>query len=231
MALHEWLDEIKDQFEFINDEGAFEYVGERTRGSYMRCYQSNNGYFLPIPQVLRRCFFLSSNEKTVLWELMSWFDKDGFRRISLKTLSLYTGLSEKTVSKMLNGLVEKEIIHRKHTSSVDMFMIQKLKENPYILLSEAIHHWIKEIIRECTSIRNSKQEVEHKLLYNYDDTPIAINLARKAVHRLVNNPDLYMRFIRTLKWGRLKEQYDTMTQELFRQLFIYYDEEGRKFQK
>ncbi|AZK45036.1 hypothetical protein [Paenibacillus lentus] len=53
MALHEWLDEIKDQFEFINDEGAFEYVGERTKGSYMRC------------------FFLSSNEKTVLWELMS----------------------------------------------------------------------------------------------------------------------------------------------------------------
>lgn len=105
---------------------------------------------------------------------MSWLDKDGFRRVSLKTLSLYTGLSEKTVSKMLKGLVEKMIINRKHTTSVDMFMIRELQENPFILLSEAIHHWFTAIVRDCTSIRNSKREIEHMIHYAYDDTPIAI---------------------------------------------------------
>jgi len=66
MAVYQWLDDMKRQFHYIDDEGAFaELDVEEEKESYATCRQANNTYFLSVPQVLRRCFFLSVNEKAV----------------------------------------------------------------------------------------------------------------------------------------------------------------------
>ena len=224
MAVYLWLNDMKNQFHYIDDEGAFaELDVEQEKGSYVTCIQGNNTHFLSVPQVLRRCFFLSVNEKAVLWELMSWLDDIGFSRVSLKTLSLYTGISEKTVSKMLNALVDKGIIRRKHTSSTDMFMVCDLSKNPYILLSEGIHYWIKTIVRRCLPEENRARKIENLFAY---DVPLSLNLARKAVNKIVRNPHTYEYFIKKLKQkGSFKEQYEETINEVIKMLEGYYEEE------
>ncbi|GFN31052.1 hypothetical protein [Paenibacillus xylaniclasticus] len=120
MAVYQWLDDMKNQFHYIDDEGAFaELDVEQEKGSYVTCRQANN-----------------------------------------------TGISEKTVSKMLNGLVDKGIIRRRHTSSTDIFMVCDLSKNPYILLSEGIHYWIKTFIRRCLPEGNRARKIEN--LFAFD---------------------------------------------------------------
>lgn len=227
MAVYQWLDDMKTQFHYIDDEGAFaELDVEQEKGSYVTCRQANNTYFLSVPQVLRRCFFLSVNEKAVLWELMSWLDDIGYSRVSLKTLSLYTGISEKTVSKMLNGLVDKGIIRRRHTSSTDMFMVCDLSKNPYVLLSEGIHYWIKTFIRRCLPEGNRARKIENLFAF---DVPMSLNLARKAVNTFIRNPRTYGHFIKKLKQeGSFKGQYEETMNEVIKMLGDYYEEESQK---
>ncbi|MNI89950.1 hypothetical protein D3C73_1474200 [compost metagenome] len=86
---------------------------------------------------------------------------------------------------MLNGLVDKGIIRRKHTSSTDMFMVCDLSKNPYILLSEGIHYWIKTIVRRCLPEENRARKIENLFAY---DVPLSLNLARKSVNKIVRNP-------------------------------------------
>lgn len=229
MAVYEWLNDMKTQFHYISDEGAFaELDMEQEKDSFVMCLQGNNTYFLSVPQVLRRCFFLSVNEKAVLWELMSWLDDTGFSRVSLKTLSLYTGISEKTVSSMLNGLAKKGIIRRKHTSSTDMFMVCDLSKNPYILLSEGIHYWIKTFIRKCLPKENRARKIENLFAY---DVPMSLNLARKAVNKVVRNPRNYEYFINKLKQeGSFMKHYRVTINELIDTLGGYYEEEIQKLE-
>ena len=213
MAVYRWLDKIQHQFKFVGSEGAFaELEFEQPKETYVRCSEANNDYFLLVPQVLRRCFFLTPHERSVLWELMSWMDEDGFCKVSLKTLSMYTGLTEKTVSKMLNGLVQKSIIMRKHTNSTDMFLMQDLSKNPYVLISEAVHSWIKFYIRQTQPKENRARKLENLFSYNI---PASFDLARKHALQFVNTAHLHEPFIKKLmKDGNFKELYKETIDEL-----------------
>ncbi|WP_018757731.1 helix-turn-helix domain-containing protein [Paenibacillus terrigena] len=227
MAVYEWMETNRKQFHYIDNAGAFAELDiYQPKNSYVQCFEANNTYYVPAPQVLRRCFFLTVSEKAVLWELYSWFDKDAFCRDSLKTLSLYTGLSEKTVGIMILGLVEKGIISRKHTTSVDMFMLRDLSKNHYILLSEAIHYWYKKFISKHLPEDNRARKLENMFTY---DMPFSVNLARKAVIRLIDSPSDCMRLERKLKQeGDFKELYSETMKELFKLLNDYYEAETSK---
>lgn len=222
MAGYPWLDKIQHQFHYIGDEGAFaELEFEQPKDSYVRCRSVNNDYFLLTPQVLRRCFFLSPNEKTVLWELMSWMNEFGYCRVAQKTLEMYTGLSDKTVGKMIRGLVKKGFIRKKHTNSTDMYMMRDLSKNPYVLLSEGIHHWIRARLYDWIPSDVKVRKLEN--LFSYD-MPTSLDLMRKTVKQFINTPRHYKPFISKLMMdGNYKELYETTMLELERFLTQNYN--------
>lgn len=90
--------------------------------------------------------FFSPNELSVLWELVWRLDENGYGSVSQKTIELYTGLSNKTVGKMMNQLMKKGFIQKKRTTATDIIRTCNLSKNPYILVSEGVHYWISFVI-------------------------------------------------------------------------------------
>ncbi|KEQ25448.1 helix-turn-helix domain-containing protein [Paenibacillus tyrfis] len=211
MAVYKWLDRLQNQFDYIDNEGAFSYKGifscedKKRYKNAVVCSSPNNTYFLNVPQTLRRCLFLSTNEKAVLWELMSWMNNDeGCCQVPLKTLEMYTGLSYKTVGKMIQGLVKKGFIKKRHTFSADVYRICDLSQNPYILASECVYDWYKKYHALCKPDERSMM-LENIIEY---DIPQSLDSARKAVYEFVEDEKHYRKFINMMEEaGDFKENY------------------------
>ncbi len=110
--------------------------------------QSVNGtYYVNLPQVIRRCYFLDSDEINLLTELFSWMDENGTVQVEQGLLSLKTGIKLRTVKTKLTGdndsLKSKGFItvHKKKRNNV--YTISKLEFNPYIILSEMAHSYVE----------------------------------------------------------------------------------------
>lgn len=91
--------------EEILNEGGGEFIApiikkeENGKKSYYAEYLPHKGYFLKVPESVRRCYYLEPNEKQVLFELYSWADDDGKAKVTIDLMALKLGITEKTVRK------------------------------------------------------------------------------------------------------------------------------------
>jgi DNA-binding transcriptional ArsR family regulator len=110
----------------------------------------NRGYNI-VPHCIRRCVRLSQEEKLLLIEIYSLYnDEKGYAYPTQLTLGMYLGLSPSSISRSLNSLEEKGFISSKGKKGGKKryFPSFNLKDNPYLVLSEAFHFAVKIINEE-----------------------------------------------------------------------------------
>lgn len=195
MGAFNWLNDAIDRFNYVGNDGAVEgiLIPEGEEGNYVRCWEANLGHYLRTPNVLRRCFFLSPNELSVLWELVWRLDENG-----------YGSVSQKTIGKMMNQLMKKGFIQKKRTTATDIIRTCNLSKNPYILVSEGVHYWISFVIGIFLPDQKGK-----KLESQFDSNVSAsLDLVRKVVKQFVGQPRQYQPFIERLQAnGDFKDLY------------------------
>jgi hypothetical protein len=156
----------------------------------------HTGYYVKIPDVVRRCFFLSSSEKEVLYELISWVSTaplaDGVCKVTESHIQINAGLSLATVKNCLASLARKEFISiRSDLDSRNVYRIHDGNKNPYLLLSEYLHYLIK------TSTKFWAENV-----FEYEQE-VRISRGKKlfaqAVDRFCRSKDVYTPFVDELR--------------------------------
>lgn len=123
-----------------------ERLGYQERGEEIFFPNEHSGTFTMVPEVLRRCHFLTPTEKEVLYELISWasttkIHSDGYCKVTESHISVNTTLGLSTVKKAISSLEKKGFIRK----AVDfdrrnIYVINDASENPYVILSEWVHH-------------------------------------------------------------------------------------------
>ncbi|WP_342514614.1 hypothetical protein MKY34_07775 [Sporosarcina sp. FSL K6-1522] len=126
--------------------------GFNIQGENISFPNEHSGTFTIIPEVLRRCHFLSSTEKEVLYELISWASTtkkqpDGYCKVTESHIRVNTTLGLSTVKKAISSLAKKGFIRK----AVDfdrrnIYVINGASENPYVILSEWVHLYRKRMI-------------------------------------------------------------------------------------
>lgn len=186
-----YLKKILYQFDYIGKNGA---VNEKT-DDCVNMYEVNNAFFVVVPDTLRRCYFLSSTEKDVLWELISWANVDaGFCKVLQGIISQNISLSISTVKSAINSLVKKGLVEkRKVTKRENLYRIADMSKNPYILVSEAVHYYLRDFI---------ESHKNNDYLYK-QDLNCAFSLSVEAyiagVNKFINTPKLYLPIIESLQ--------------------------------
>jgi len=104
----------------------------------------NLEHYLTIPESVKRCYYLDANEKLVLFELYSWAKEDGKCKIAMDLVSLKLGITEKTVRKCIKELARKKFVQVSKQGRSNNYTFDDLKNNPYLVLSEFIHEFIKD---------------------------------------------------------------------------------------
>ncbi|WP_405168934.1 hypothetical protein [Paenibacillus sp. FSL H3-0286] len=108
---------------------------------------SNSSYYVNVPQVLRRCVYLDSDEINILIELFSWMDGEGVAKVEQSLISLKTGIPLRTVKEKMTGkgnsLKSKRFIEVAKRNRSNVYIVQKLDFNPYIILSEMAHGFVE----------------------------------------------------------------------------------------
>ncbi|UKS26044.1 helix-turn-helix domain-containing protein [Paenibacillus sp. HWE-109] len=120
---------------FIDD-----IIYEGARGSHIT---PNVDRYLTIPENVKRCYYLEANEKLVLFELYSWAKDDGKCQIAMDLVSLKLGISERTVRTCVKKLAEKKFLQVSKQGRSNVYTFENLKDNPYLILSEFIHAFVK----------------------------------------------------------------------------------------
>lgn len=198
--------------EEILNEGGGEFIApiieKRHNGktSYYSEYLPNKGYFLKVPDSVRRCYYLEPNEKQVLFELYSWADDDGKAKVTIDLMALKLGITEKTVRQTVKSLDKKDFISIKKEGRANVYIMSTLKHNPYLVLSEFIHQFIMSYYYKKniqTNLREWVEEVGEQGVRKLREA-IANNLSKVVkqpevyqpfIDRLKNNPDDYFNII------------------------------------
>lgn len=115
-------------------------------------YAVNTTFYAKVPQEIRRCFFLDGNAVNVLLELVSWGMLDRGRKrkitewfaINQQVMALHLGLSENTVCTKLKELKKKDFIEVQRRGRRNFYRLCTTL-NPYIVLSEAAHAFLRHV--------------------------------------------------------------------------------------
>jgi predicted transcriptional regulator len=188
--------------EEILNEGGGEFIApiikkeENGKTSYYTEYLPHKGYFLKVPESVRRCYYLEPNEKQVLFELYSWADDNGKAKIPIDLIALKLGITEKTVRQTVKSLDEKDFISIKKEGRANVYIMSTLKNNPYLVLSEFIHqliidYYYKKNIQ--TNLRECGEEIGEQGVRKLREA-IANNLSK-----VVKRPEVYQPFIDRLR--------------------------------
>lgn len=187
---YKWLKEITDIVSFSIHDCEGKYIGPYVSPHF--------GRFFHIPHVIRRCFFLTVTEQAVLWEILAWMNNEGgYCRLSQKTIAFYTRLSDRTVRKVIKSLVDKGFISKKLSNSTDVYKINKLNQNPYVLVSEFIHGWC----HSCVLPKNGQEMMEFEIDYSM---PASLECMRKAVEQFIENDSDY--FVTKMNTANLDQE-------------------------
>ncbi|MDF9843807.1 MULTISPECIES: helix-turn-helix domain-containing protein [unclassified Paenibacillus] len=124
---------------------------EDNASDYMRkiadngAYANFNKFYVQLPHKLYRCLGLTIYEKMILTELVAYMGANSRCFPTQETIALNIGASSKTVSDHLWSLSEKDFIwvdYRNHNNLY--FLAANLQDNPYVVLSELTHQFIRE---------------------------------------------------------------------------------------
>lgn len=145
--MKQFLDNLINRPFKIFEEKLYSENGER-----IQFPEEHTGNFTIIPENIRRCHFLSSTEKEVLYELISWASttkthSDGYCKVTESHIRVNTTLGLSTVKKAISSLSKKGFIRK----AVDfdrrnIYIINGASENPYVILSERVHNYRKRMI-------------------------------------------------------------------------------------
>lgn len=98
------------------------------------CFHSTfqqNKYYIPYPHMIRKCYVMSMNERGVLLDI-------------LESIACNLGISESTVKSAITSLEEKKFIKTvRRRGQVNRYRIDQLEANPYLVLSENVHFFLK----------------------------------------------------------------------------------------
>jgi hypothetical protein len=125
-----------------NDESASDYMRKIAENG---AYANLNKYYVPLPHKLYRCLGLTIYEKMILIELIAYMGTNIHCFPTQETIALNIGASSKTVSDHLWRLRDKDFIwidYRNHNNLY--YLAANLQDNPYIMLSELTHQFIRE---------------------------------------------------------------------------------------
>lgn len=122
----------------------------------------NREFFSFIPQSLSRFYFYNTNNTfAVLVSLISWMNGEGRANVVRSALAENSRVNIRTVDSALKELVSKGFIEKKknvqgNQNEANTYIFKNLTQNPYLLLSEAIHTMKKGIRHK--DLRKSLQE-------------------------------------------------------------------------
>jgi hypothetical protein len=125
-----------------NEESASIYIRKVTETGQ---YANLNTNFVQLPHKLLRCLGLTTYEKIILTDLIAYMGKNNYCYPTQETIALNINASSKTVSDHLKSLNEKDIVwvdYRDHNNVY--YLAANLQDNPYIILSELTHQFIRE---------------------------------------------------------------------------------------
>lgn len=137
----------------------------------------NSSYYINLPHVIRRCYYLDSNELNILAELYSWMNTEGIAQVEQGLIAIKTGIPLRTVKQKMTGktnsLKSKGFISVSKKKRTNVYTIQKLDFNPYIILSEMAHSFAEhnyykgflrslewEEVQETEEVQDSKEMQE-----------------------------------------------------------------------
>ncbi|MFJ7935539.1 hypothetical protein [Sporosarcina sp. NPDC096371] len=143
--------------------------GYSKQGEKIFVPNEHSGTFTIVPEIIRRCHFLSSTEKEVLYELISWASTtkahpDGVCKVTESHIRVNTTLGLSTVKKAISSLSKKGFIRK----AVDfdrrnIYVINGASENPYIILSEWVHHYRKKMLFSWSEMLIDDPETDYSL--------------------------------------------------------------------
>jgi DNA-binding transcriptional regulator YhcF (GntR family) len=108
------------------------------------CPFQQNKYYIPYPNMIRKCYGLSMNERGVLLDILSHLGKNEEAFPSQETIACNLGISESTVKSAITSLEQKGFIKTiRRRGHVNHYRIDQLESNPYITLSETIHYFLR----------------------------------------------------------------------------------------
>ena len=145
---------MREMKQFLDDliNKPFRLIVERgfsRQGEKINVPNEHSGTFTIIPEILRRCHFLSLTEKEVLYELISWASTtkkypDGYCKVTESHIRVNTTLGLSTVKKAISSLAKKGFIRKAiDFDGRNIYVIHGASENPYLILSEWVHNYRK----------------------------------------------------------------------------------------
>lgn len=209
----------------------FKLIEDRVYGEQgEKVFFSNehSGTFTIVPEVLRRCHFLTPTEKEVLYELISWASttktySDGYCKVTESHIRVNTTLGLSTVKKAISTLSKKGFIRKAvDFDGRNIYIINGASENPYIILSEWVHFFRKKMIDSM-----SEMLIEDTGEIFITDKKIVINATMifvKEEKHYVNSINAINELINKIFGGKpfsnyseeIEKAYDTMKDEILK---------------
>jgi predicted transcriptional regulator len=131
--------------------------------------REHDGKFTIIPDMIRRCHFLSSPEKEVLYELISWASttnaqQDGYCKVTESHIRVNTGLGLSTVKKAISNLTKKGFICKAiDYDKRNIYRINPVDRNPYVIVSEWLFFLRKNFFEDASREMVDKPEINYLL--------------------------------------------------------------------
>ncbi|MGF0471634.1 hypothetical protein ACQQ6W_18775 [Lysinibacillus fusiformis] len=165
----------------------------------------HEGNFTIIPECLRRCSFLSSTEKEVLYELISWASTtqklpDGYCKVTESHIRVNTNLGLSTVKKAISSLSKKRFISKSlDLDKRNIYKINAVYTNPYVILSEWVFCHRRNLLNvvsqqiliehEENLIRYKKLIIEASIQFIKDEKYYgeSIKIIHELLNKLLNN--------------------------------------------
>lgn len=156
------------------------------RGTY------NGGFFVAIPNIIRRCHFIDGKSEKVLYELLSYMRDNTFCSVYQFLLADHTNLSPRSVSDALNSLEQLGII-KKVGNSKDgdklSYQLNRLNKNNYLLLSDVL----RKVNFDTVQLVSHRKKIPPKMkarLYSK---------GTKAINELIKDKEKYLPIIQLME--------------------------------
>lgn len=204
----------------------FEDIGDASR----ELYTVSIGYYLPTPDMFRRCYFIQQSEKQVLFELMSWAssnhesDEIGYCSVPELIIRGNTNLSRSSIMNAIKTLKAKGFIDVRHYyNQRNRYKIMSTSKNPYVILSELVHWERKYQIGKWEHIENN---------FTFSDVlSFSVHCYTEASLKFVNTQELYMPFIQRVSaayGSNFIEEYNKVASEVRNKIGTLYEEYFQK---
>ncbi|WP_223068824.1 helix-turn-helix domain-containing protein [Paenibacillus caui] len=128
--------------------------------------------FTIVPHKFLRCYGLSEYEKLILIDLWSYMGDNHHCYPSIETIARNVSCSSKTVERHMDALAKKGLVLVSNSQRNNTYYLPNdMHKNPYLLLSEKTHEFIREVRNTVNDYKLSqwikgvvKSEVYHEFI-------------------------------------------------------------------